>query len=140
MRTVLLILLLAVCTESISYSSSGQKTVGGIKTAVSAQELLKITGASSKFVYYDLRTYLEYSIVHVPKSINLPMQYLKNRMDEIGGHDEIILIANDEKEAALASQMIKSRYPDKTIRFLGGGIGSWINAGYPIQNEIPHGC
>ncbi|MCD8553486.1 rhodanese-like domain-containing protein [Seleniivibrio sp.] len=139
MRTILLILLLAICTESISYSSPEQVNRNN-KASISAPELSAMMGKSSKFVYYDLRTYLEYSIVHIPKSINLPMQYLKNRMDEINGHNEIVLLANDEKEAALASQMIKSRYPGKTVRFLSGGINSWINAGYPIQNEIPHGC
>ncbi|WP_277656107.1 rhodanese-like domain-containing protein [Seleniivibrio woodruffii] len=139
-KPFILILILLLAYSQSTFSSAPAKTSKVPNVMIAPAELAKMMESAKETVYYDIRPYIEYSIFHAPKSVNMPMRYLNNRIDEVKKYNQIVIIANDEKEAALAAQMIRAKYPDKRVRILSGGVDSWVKSGLPIQNELPHGC
>lgn len=139
-RLILLTLILLLTYAQTTYPSAPVTKQHAQSAAIAPAELAKMMETAKDTVYYDIRPYIEYSIFHAPKSVNMPMQYLKNRLDEVQRYKQVVLIANEEREAALAMQIIRARYPEIKVRILSGGVGSWVQSGMPIQNELPHGC
>jgi rhodanese-related sulfurtransferase len=139
-KLIILTLIALLSYAQSTFSSSSVKPQPKRNNVVSATEMATMIDTAKETVFYDIRPYIEYSIFHAPKSVNLPMQYLNNRMDEVKKYKQVVLIANEEKEAALAMQMIKARFPEINVKILAGGVGSWVQAGFTINNDLPHGC
>jgi len=134
------VLILLLTYSQSTFSSAPAKTPHVQNVMIAPADLAKMMETAKETVYYDIRPYIEYSIFHAPKSVNMPMRYLNNRIEEVKRYSQIVIIANDDREAALAMQIIRAKYPDKKIRILSGGVGAWVQSGQPIQNELPHGC
>lgn len=106
---------------------------------VTASELNSLL-SQNRVKVVDTRAYMDYSISHIGGALSLPARYLGTRMSELNSYGNILLITEDAKEEKAVIGQIRKAYPKKTIILLKGGINDWFDAGYHVDNDLPHGC
>ncbi|NOY28130.1 MAG: rhodanese-like domain-containing protein [Oligoflexia bacterium] len=82
----------------------------------------------------DVRTSQEFAQGHVPGAVNISVQDLPKRLDEIASHkgDKFAVIcASGARSAAATSLLHKAGYAGATN--VKGGTRAWITAGYPVD-------
>lgn len=82
----------------------------------------------------DVRSEGEWSGRHVEGSINIPLDQLQHRLDEIPSGWRIVVACTNGYRSSLAISLIKKvRYTD--VADLIGGMGAWEAAGLPLVGE-----
>jgi phage shock protein E len=82
----------------------------------------------------DVRTPGEFQGGHVPGAINIPLQELNRRMDELRPYrdTELVLYCETGIRAGYAGRMLKQQGFTE-LRSLGGHMQAWRNAGLPAE-------
>lgn len=81
----------------------------------------------------DVRTPEEYAGGHVPGAVNLPLDALGARMDELGAHrdGEVYLICQSGRRSARAAELLSAA--GYTAVNVEGGTAAWRAAGHPVE-------
>ncbi|GAB4338727.1 MAG: hypothetical protein Kow00117_20030 [Phototrophicales bacterium] len=83
-------------------------------------------------VLIDVRTRQEFSQGHLPNAMNIPMDEVNTRMDEIPNDITVILVcATGNRSGMVASALTKAGYTN--VYNLEGGTMSWLRLGLPIN-------
>jgi rhodanese-related sulfurtransferase len=98
--------------------------------SVPACELKKILAERREPVLVDVRTASEYAAGHVPGAINIPIEQIEARLDDLSPGSQIVLVCQSGGRARLAAALLKSYRTDVTV--LDGGTLAWMNAGFPV--------
>ncbi len=96
-----------------------------------AEEVKQITSTpSSTNLIIDVRTPKEFSDGHIPKSLNIPLDDIKNTVmsKNINKHTKIIIYCNTGSRARKASTLLDSL--GFTNIYVLGGLNSWP---YPLE-------
>lgn len=82
----------------------------------------------------DVRTPDEYRNGHVPGAINIPVQELERRVDELGPYreTELVLYCESGVRAGHAERMLQ-RLGFTQLRSLDGHMRAWRSAGLPAE-------
>jgi rhodanese-related sulfurtransferase len=87
------------------------------------------SGAAHQLI--DVRTPEEYATGHIAGSINIPVQEIGSRLNEISQDEPVVLYCRSGNRSNQAAQILDG------AGFTGvydlGGIQSWQTAGYPLQ-------
>jgi rhodanese-related sulfurtransferase len=78
----------------------------------------------------DVRAASEYATGHVPGAINIPMEQIEGRLDDLSPHSPIVLICQSGRRARLTASLLEPLRADVTV--LEGGTSAWVNAGFPV--------
>jgi len=97
---------------------------------ISADELKKLTARRGEAQLVDVRSASEYAVGHVPGVINIPMEQIEARLDDLSPDRPIVLICQSGARARLAAALLEPRRTDVTV--LDGGTSAWVNAGFPV--------
>ncbi len=82
----------------------------------------------------DVRTPSEFETAHIPGSVNLPLDVLREHRDELVQHldEQAVLVCRSGQRATTARQaMAAAGLPNP--RILQGGITAWQSAGVPVR-------
>ncbi|MGO9442546.1 MAG: rhodanese-like domain-containing protein [Terriglobales bacterium] len=96
---------------------------------ISAEELKKFAGRGEA-QWVDVRSASEYAAGHVPGAINIPMEQIEARLDDLRPDRPIVLICQSGKRARLTAALLETRRTDVTV--LDGGTSAWVSAGSPV--------
>lgn len=110
-------------------SGSGQdERYGNVDVA----ELKKLIDAN-KVPVVDVRTAAEYAGGHVPGALNIPLDVIEARADELKAFKAapIYLICQSGRRSINASLILADK-GFKPVNIL-GGTNAWKSAGYPVQ-------
>jgi len=77
----------------------------------------------------DVRSPSEYEAGHVPRAINIPMEQIEARLEDLSPHLPIVLICQSGRRAHLTAALLEPSRDDVTV--LDGGTNAWVNAGFP---------
>ncbi len=81
----------------------------------------------------DVRTKSEYTDGHLPNAINIPLNELDKRMNEIPTDKPIIVVcASGNRSKSGASKLVSAGYTN--ISNLKGGTMRWMMSGKPIES------
>jgi rhodanese-related sulfurtransferase len=97
---------------------------------VSASELKKICDSRGEAVLVDVRTPSEYAAGHVPRAVNVSMEEIESRLEDLNPHSSIVLICQSGGRARLAAALLQAHRRDVTV--LDGGTNEWVHAGFPL--------
>jgi rhodanese-related sulfurtransferase len=81
----------------------------------------------------DVRSPSEFSSGHIPKAINIPLEQLLARQDDLDRHSAVILACQSGRRAEIASNLISTTFAD--IQVLEGGTAAWKSAGFRIVSS-----
>ncbi|MBN1264456.1 MAG: rhodanese-like domain-containing protein [Anaerolineales bacterium] len=78
----------------------------------------------------DIRTREDFSEFHIAKSVNIPLEELPSRLDEIPSGKHIILVCTLGRSSLEAREiLLEAGYA--SVSSMEGGVMAWYDAGYP---------
>ncbi len=98
---------------------------------VTVQEARSLIADKPDLVILDVRTASEYEDGHIEGAVNIPVQELSVRLDELSREDELLVYCRTGNRSAQAVDILQDVGFTK-IYHMDAGITGWIEAGYPV--------
>ena len=97
---------------------------------ISANELKKLAGKCGEAQLVDVRSSSEYAAGHVPGAVNIPMDQIEARLEDLGPGSPVVLICKSGQRAVMTAALLEPCRKDVTV--LAGGTDAWVSAGLPL--------
>jgi len=97
-------------------------------TAEQAKELIE---TNSSLVILDVRTETEYNDKHIEGAINIPLDELQQRLEEINPNDTILVYCRTGNRSTQAAEILVEN-GFSNFYHMRGGIVAWKQNGYPV--------
>lgn len=104
---------------------------GGGYGDVTVQEARSLIEDKPDLVILDVRTASEFEDGHIEGAVNIPVQELSARLDELSNEDELLVYCRTGNRSAQAVDILQDVGFTK-IYHMNAGITGWIEAGYPV--------
>ena len=98
---------------------------------VTVQEARRLIEDKPGLVILDVRTASEYEEGHIEGAVNIPVQELSVRFDELSIDDELLVYCRTGNRSAQAVDVLLDLGFTK-IHHMNEGITGWTEAGYPV--------
>jgi rhodanese-related sulfurtransferase len=98
--------------------------------SISASQLQEAIDRGERFQLIDVRSAEEYASGHVPCAVNLPMEQVEARLDDLHQHDPLVLICQSGNRAEITGGLLAPHRNDLVL--LEGGTTAWESAGRPV--------
>jgi rhodanese-related sulfurtransferase len=85
-------------------------------------------GAAAQLV--DVRSASEFASGHVPGAVNIPLEQLELRTEDLGNGGPVVLVCQAGTRARIAAELLADSRTDLTV--LEGGTDGWRKAGLPL--------
>jgi rhodanese-related sulfurtransferase len=95
-----------------------------------AAKLISAVNVSAQFQWIDVRSPGEFSAGHIPGAVNIPMEQIESRLDDLLPGVPIVLICQAGKRARMVAALLEPCRKDVTV--LEGGTVAWNAAGLPL--------
>jgi len=95
-----------------------------------ASDLLAQKNGRSEFQWVDVRSVTEYASGHVPGAVNIPMEQIEARLDDLLPDVPIVLICQAGKRARMVAGLLEPCRKDVSV--LDGGTEAWTAAKHPL--------
>ncbi len=82
----------------------------------------------------DVRSGSEFASGHIPGAINIPMEEIEARLDDLDANLPIALICQSGKRARMTASLLAPC--QRQITVLEGGTQAWIRAGLPVVASV----
>ncbi len=79
----------------------------------------------------DVRTRPEFASGHIPGAMNIPVQELSSRLNEVPQDQPVVVYCRSGNRSAQAAQILGNA--DYSQVYDLGGIASWVDQGYPVE-------
>jgi rhodanese-related sulfurtransferase len=134
-RTIIILAVLTIILGSIAWISASNLDT---QTPVIAQpQLIDPHSYSEQFgdgvehVLVDVRTPEEYNSGHIAGSVNINVETIADRLDEIPSDVPVVLYCRSGNRSATAADILVRAGYEEVYDL--GGIQAWVAEGYPIQ-------
>ena len=101
-------------------------------SAVSVSQLRNRPSGPALLV--DVRSGSEFASGHIPGAINIPMDEIEARLDDLDLNLPIILVCQSGKRARMTAGLLEPC--QRQITVLEGGTKAWIEAGLPVVVSV----
>jgi len=98
---------------------------------VSIQEAIKLMEQAPDLVIVDVRTIAEFEDGHIEGAINIPIDELVTRIDELSKDDELLVYCRTGNRSSSAVTILLDAGYTK-IYHMHEGISVWIQQGHPV--------
>ena len=88
-------------------------------------------GAGSEHVLIDVRTPDEFASGYIYNAINIAVETLEDRLDEVPNDIPIVVYCRSGNRSAVAAEILVSAGYQPVYDL--GGIKTWIEEGYPVE-------
>jgi rhodanese-related sulfurtransferase len=82
----------------------------------------------------DVRSASEFGSGHIPGAINIPMDQIEARLDDLSPTVPVVLICQTGKRARMTAALLEPC--QRQIKVLEGGTSAWIQAGLPVVSSV----
>jgi rhodanese-related sulfurtransferase len=83
-----------------------------------------------RFQMIDVRSPGEYAAGHIPCAVNLPIDEVEGRLDDLHHRDPVLLVCQSGRRARLTRELLQPHLNELIV--LEGGTGAWTRAGLPL--------
>lgn len=96
---------------------------------ITINELVERMDTDPSLQLIDVRSPAEYASGHVPRALNLPLEQVESRLDDLGT-GAVAILCQSGTRASMACSLLQSHHPDLMV--VEGGTEAWMNAGKPV--------
>ena len=89
---------------------------------------------SGDAVVVDVRTTGEFAAGHIARSINVPMDEIEARLEDIPTGGKVVLVCQSGMRSKMTYDKLRGRLEKVTC--LDGGIDSWTRSGQPVVRSV----
>jgi rhodanese-related sulfurtransferase len=89
---------------------------------------------ASSYQCIDVRAPGEYASGHIPGAVNIPMDQIEARLDDLLPAAPILLVCQAGKRARMVAGLLEPCRPDVIV--LEGGTAAWAAAGLPLVTSV----
>ncbi len=82
----------------------------------------------------DVRSGSEFASGHVPGAVNIPMDQIEARLDDLGRDLPIVLVCQGGKRARMTARLLEPC--QRQVAVLEGGTKAWIDSGFPVVTSV----
>ena len=100
----------------------------------SAAQLRSPSEALGRYQWIDVRSPGEFAAGHIPGAVNIPMDQIEARIDDLLPAAEIVLVCQAGKRARMVASLLEPCRSDVTV--LEGGTAAWAAAGLPLVTSV----
>lgn len=100
---------------------------------ITAGNLAELLGPPAAPVVLDVRTSKEWEAGHIEDSINIPLNHLEDRLDELPVGRNVVVYCQSGYRSALAASLLLQH--GREVADLVGGWNAWLASGLPIATE-----
>lgn len=113
------------------------QVIGKLFGSSTAYQNLKIETYRQEFkrgihTLVDVRSAGEFQLGHLPKAINIPLNQLQRRLDDLPTGKPIIVVCASGNRSRTGAKVI-ARSGREDVYNLQGGTNAWVQSGYPIE-------
>lgn len=104
-----------------------------LSTSTFSQQITpaELAGQEGQTVLLDVRSPIEFETEHIPKSINVPLDQLEARCEEVPRKSRLVIVCRTGNRAESgASTLLGKGFQPKVLE---GGLVAWRKAGLPVQ-------
>jgi rhodanese-related sulfurtransferase len=91
----------------------------------------QFVATDTEHLLVDVRTPEEFSSGHIKGAVNIPVQELSQRLDEVAIEKPVVLYCRSGNRSAQAATILDQAGYSGVYDL--GGIGDWQSAGYPVE-------
>lgn len=103
-----------------------------LSPGLTAMELQSRLGTPEAPLVVDLRTPAEFGVAHVPGAINIPLEELEKRLDEISTGNGVLIYCINGSRTRQAEPILYAHDFDN-IYHLEGAFYAWIKGKHPVE-------
>ena len=103
-----------------------------LSPGLSADELLAKLGTTTAPLIVDVRKPVEFGVAHIPGAVNIPLDELEARIDELR-HEHGVLIYCINGARTRQAEPIVYANDIEDVHHLDGALQGWIQGGHPIE-------
>lgn len=97
---------------------------------MTVKELKELHDKGVALQLVDVRSPQEFAEAHIPGAVNVPMEEVEARLDDITRSTEVVLVCQSGTRAGLTCDLI--RHEREHLHVLEGGTQAWLDAGHPV--------
>jgi len=105
-----------------------------LNSSVTASQLRDQPSPSTPALLVDVRSGSEFASGHIPGAVNIPMDQIEARLDDLGRDLPIVLICQAGKRAQMTASLLEPC--QRQVSVLEGGTKAWIEAGFPVVASV----
>lgn len=95
---------------------------------ISVSELSDLLAQDTSLQLIDVRSPGEYAAGHVPRALNIPLEQVEARLDDLGGR--VAILCQSGQRASMACKLLNGHHDDLLV--VEGGTQAWIDSGKPV--------
>jgi rhodanese-related sulfurtransferase len=103
-----------------------------LSPGLTPQELQSRLGTPEAPLVVDVRDPVEFGVAHVPGAINIPLEELEKRLDEISNDNGVLIYCINGSRTRQAEPVLYAHDIDK-LYHLEGAFYAWIKGKYPVE-------
>jgi len=103
-----------------------------LSLTVTVSELRNLPSPAALLV--DVRSGAEFASGHIPGAVNIPLDQIEARLDDLGRSLPIILACQSGARARMAAGLLEPCHRQMSV--LEGGTKAWIDAGLPVVASV----
>lgn len=98
---------------------------------ISVQEARDLIEDKPELVILDVRTVSEFEEGHIENAINIPVDELENRLNELNKEDDLLVYCRTGNRSGTAVKILADAGYTK-VYHMNEGISVWIQQGFPV--------
>jgi rhodanese-related sulfurtransferase len=110
--------------------------MGGGVPAVDVTQAAEMQDGESNALIVDVREPNEWTQLHAPGAVLLPLGQLHGRLDDLPRDRELLMICRTGSRSQNAAQFLRAQ-GFENVSNVSGGMVAWYNAGLPTESGAP---
>jgi rhodanese-related sulfurtransferase len=103
-----------------------------LSPGLTPQELQSRLGTPEAPLVVDVRAPVEFGVAHTPGALNIPLEELEKRLDEISNDNEVLIYCINGTRTRQAEPILYA-HDFENIYHLEGAFYSWIKGKHPVE-------